>query len=84
MHLLHAIAVAGIDHVGISGDLDGNGGVERFDDVTAYPKITTALLANGYGRADIAKVWGGNALRVLGQAQAFADRATIMIVPETR
>ena len=83
-HLLHAIAVAGIDHVGISGDFDGGGGVDGFDDVTDYPKITAALLAHGYKTADIAKVWGGNALRVLDQAQALGEPAAALPVPTTR
>ncbi len=72
-HLLHAIEVAGIDHVGMSGDFDGGGGVEGFDDVTDYPKITAALLARGFSAADVAKVWGGNALRVLDEAQRLAE-----------
>ena len=83
-HLLHAIAVAGIDHVGISGDFDGGGGVDGFEDVTDYPKITAALLAKGYRRDDIAKVWGGNALRVLDRAQALADPGTAATIPITR
>jgi membrane dipeptidase len=69
-HLLHAIEVAGIDHVGISGDFDGGGGLVGFDQVTDYPKITAALLAKGYSREDVAKVWGGNALRVFAAADA--------------
>jgi membrane dipeptidase len=73
-HMLHAIEVAGIDHVGVSGDFDGGGGLEGLDDVTAYPKITAALLKAGYSRDDIAKVWGGNALRVMREAQALAER----------
>ncbi len=72
-HLLHAIQVAGIDHVGVSGDFDGGGGVDGLDDVAAFPKVTAALLKAGYSRDDIAKVWGGNALRVLRQAQALAE-----------
>jgi membrane dipeptidase len=72
-HMLHAIQVAGIDHVGVSGDFDGGGGLEGLDDVTAYPKITAALLRAGYSKADVAKVWGGNALRVMREAQALAD-----------
>ena len=83
-HLLHAIAVAGIDHVGISGDFDGGGGVDGFEDVTDYPKITAALLAKGYRGEDVAKVWGGNALRVLDQAQAIARPAANIPVPVTR
>jgi membrane dipeptidase len=82
-HLLHAIAVAGIDHVGISGDFDGGGGVEGFDDITAFPKITAALLARGYSAADVAKVWGGNALRVLDVAQAAGDPAVRPTIPFT-
>ncbi|PMU96005.1 membrane dipeptidase, partial [Pseudomonas sp. GP01-A4] len=56
-HLLHAIKLVGIDHVGISGDFDGGGGVDGLDDVTAYPKVTAALLKAGYSPADIGKVW---------------------------
>lgn len=72
-HMFYAIRLVGIDHVGVSGDFDGGGGVAGLDDVTAYPKITAALLKAGYGRADVEKVWGGNALRVLAAAQALAD-----------
>lgn len=73
-HVLHAIEVAGIDHVGMSGDFDGGGGLAGLDDVTAYPKITAALLKAGYSRADVAKFWGGNVLRVMRQAQALAEK----------
>ncbi len=82
-HLLHAIKLVGIDHVGISGDFDGGGGVDGLDDVTAYPKVTAALLKAGYSPADIGKVWGGNALRVLREAQALADPAAVPKVPVT-
>lgn len=64
-HMLHAIEVAGIDHVGVSGDFDGGGGIAGLEDVTDYPRITERLMAAGYSRDDVAKVWGGNALRVL-------------------
>jgi membrane dipeptidase len=73
-HMLHAIEVAGIDHVGVSGDFDGGGGLDGLDDVTAYPKITAALLKAGYSKDDIAKVWGGNALRVVREAQALGEK----------
>jgi membrane dipeptidase len=82
-HLIHAIEVAGIDHVGISGDFDGGGGVEGFDDITAFPKITAALLARGYSASDVAKVWGGNALRVLDAAQAAAEPGARPTIPVT-
>jgi membrane dipeptidase len=72
-HMLHAIQVAGVDHVGMSGDFDGGGGLEGLDQVSDYPKITAALLKAGYTKDDVAKIWGGNALRVLKQAQMLAD-----------
>jgi membrane dipeptidase len=71
-HLLHAIQVAGIDHVGIGADFDGGGGVTGFEDARDYPKITARLLQAGYSRDDIQKVWSGNVLRVLRAAEAQA------------
>jgi membrane dipeptidase len=70
-HMLHALKVAGVDHVGIGADMDGGGGVVGMEDITGYPKITAALLAAGYTREDLAKIWGGNVLRVLRQAEAY-------------
>lgn len=82
-HLLHAIRLVGIDHVGVSGDFDGGGGIDGLEDITAYPKVTAALLKAGYSPADIGKVWGGNALRVLREAQASADKDVVPRVPVT-
>jgi membrane dipeptidase len=69
-HLLHAIKVAGIDHVGVSGDFDGGGGLTGLEDILDFPQITARLRAAGYSADDIAKVWGGNALRVMRAADA--------------
>ena len=71
-HLLHAVKIAGIDHVGIGLDFDGGGGVAGLKDATDYPKITARLLKEGLTKDDLAKIWSGNALRVLGEAQAVA------------
>ena len=71
-HLLHILKVAGVDHVGIGADWDGGGGVVGLEDVRALPRITEALLAAGYSEVDIRKIWGGNLLRVLRQAQEGA------------
>jgi len=71
-HVRHALKVVGPDHVGISGDFDGGGGVEGFMDVTGAPRITAALLADGWSAEDIAKVWGGNVLRLLKAAEDHA------------
>jgi membrane dipeptidase len=75
-HLLHAVRVAGIDHVGIGADFDGGGGVTGFEDARDYPKITARLLAEGFSRDDIQKIWSGNVLRVLRAAEAQARLAS--------
>lgn len=75
-HLTHALEVAGVDHVGIGIDFDGGGGVTGLEDARDYPKITAALLARGYTREDLAKIWSGNALRVLREAQRLAAGAS--------
>ncbi len=72
-HVLHAIEVAGVDHVGIGIDFDGGGGVTGLEDVSDYPKITAALLKAGYSREDIARIWSGNVLRILALAQSAAQ-----------
>ena len=70
--LLHAIRVMGIDHVGLGADWDGGGGVIGMEDITALPRISARLRREGFSEADIAKVMGGNLLRVMRQVQAGA------------
>jgi membrane dipeptidase len=71
-HLDHAVEVAGIDHVGLSGDFDGGGGVEGWNGAAETPNVTAALLDRGYSEEDLAKIWGGNLLRVMREVQAAA------------
>lgn len=71
--MLHSIKVAGVDHVGVGCDWDGGGGVEGMEDVAELPKITRALKKAGYSDADVAKIWGGNVLRVMRQVEAYRD-----------
>ena len=73
-HLLHAIRLAGVDHVGIGLDWDGGGGVTGMEDVAGIPEITKRLLAAGYNEQDLAKIWGGNILRVMRIVEAKASR----------
>ena len=64
-HIEHAVSVAGIDHVGIGCDFDGGGGFPGLNSVADYPNLTAALLARGWMEAALAKLWGGNTLRLL-------------------
>ncbi|MDP1875822.1 dipeptidase [Phenylobacterium sp.] len=73
-HILHVVETVGVDHVGISGDFDGGGGIEGFEDVTAFPALTERLVAAGFSQADLNKFWGGNLFRAMEQAQAAAVR----------
>ena len=70
--MLHAIPVMGVDHVGLGADWDGGGGVIGMEDIAALPRISARLRRQGMSEADIAKIMGGNLLRVLRQVQAGA------------
>lgn len=73
-HVLHAVEIAGIGHVGIGCDLDGGGGFDGLREVSDYPAITRALRASGLGNEALAKLWGGNTLRLFrGVAGVRAD-----------
>lgn len=68
-HLLHIIKVAGIDHAGIGTDFDGGGGVAGCQGNNDLINITVRLLEEGFSESDIAKIWGGNFLRVMSEVQ---------------
>ena len=72
--LLHAVRVMGVDHVGLGADWDGGGGVIGMEDIAALPRITARLRREGFSEADIAKIMGGNLLRVLRRVEAAAAR----------
>jgi membrane dipeptidase len=64
-HIDHIVKLIGIDHVGIGTDFDGGGGLADCRDVTELRNITIELVRRGYGKKDIARIWGGNAMRVM-------------------
>lgn len=74
--LVDAISYAtkriGVDHVGIASDFNHGGGVEGWENEGEAQNITVELLRRGYSEREIAKLWGGNFLRVLGEAQKLA------------
>jgi membrane dipeptidase len=69
-HIDHVVQVIGVDHVGIGTDFDGGGGVEGCKTVADMKNITVELLRRGYSRTDIAKIWGGNVMRVLNEVES--------------
>lgn len=68
----YTVRKVGIDHVGISSDFNEGGGVSGWSDVSEARNVTAELLSRGYSEADIAKLWGGNFLRVWEQVQNAA------------
>lgn len=73
-HLEHMIAVAGVEHVGIGSDFDGDGGVPGIASASEMINITRLLLRKRYSENDLSLIWGGNFLRVMQQVQdAAAD-----------
>ena len=68
-HLEHAVKVAGIDHVGIGTDFDGDGAVIGCSDASQLLNVTRELLRRGYGEAELEKIWGANWLRVMHHVQ---------------
>lgn len=69
-HLEHAISIMGIDHVGIGTDFDGDGTVRGCADASELINISLQLMRRKYNESDIAKIWGGNWLRVMTAVQA--------------
>jgi membrane dipeptidase len=73
-HIDYLVKKMGIDHVGIASDFDGGGGVEGWDNAAETFNITLELVRRGYTKKQIEKIWSGNLLRVLDQAQRVAKR----------
>jgi membrane dipeptidase len=71
-HIDHAVEVMGIDHVGISSDFDGGGGVEGWNDASETLNVTVELVRRGYTEEQIEKLWSGNLLRVWGEVERVA------------
>jgi membrane dipeptidase len=74
-HVEHVRKVAGVDHIGLGGDYDGNDSwPEGLEDVSGYPNLFAELIRRGWSDADLAKLASGNILRVMREAEAVAAR----------
>jgi len=76
-HIDRAVELAGIDHVGIGSDFDGVGDTlpTGLKDVSGYPNLVAGLLERGYSEDDVAKILGGNLMRVWQQVEEYAAAA---------
>ena len=73
-HIDYLVDLIGIDHVGISSDFDGGGGVDGWNDASETFNVTLELVRRGYTEDQIAKLWSGNLLRVMTAVEKVAGR----------
>ena len=73
-HIDYAVELIGIDHVGISSDFDGGGGIVGWNNASETLNVTIELLRRGYSENDIGRLWSGNILRVLHDVEMVAVR----------
>ena len=72
-HIDYLVETMGIEHVGISSDFDGGGGIEGWSDASETFNVTLELVRRGYTEEEIEMLWSGNLLRVLDEVEAVAD-----------
>ena len=73
-HIDYIVKLIGLDHVGISSDFDGGGGVDGWNDASETFNVTLELVRRGYTEQQIAKLWSGNLLRVMAEVEKVAGR----------
>jgi len=74
-HVEHVRRVAGVDHVGLGGDYDGNDNWPvGLEDVSKYPYLFAELVRRGWSDEDLKKLASGNILRAMREAEAAAKR----------
>lgn len=71
-HIDYLVKKMGIEHVGISSDFDGGGGIEGWNNAAETFNVTLELLRHGYTEEQISMIWSGNLLRVLDEVEAIA------------
>ena len=72
-HIEYLVDLIGLEHVGISSDFDGGGGVEGWNDASETFNVTLELVRRGYTEEEVGKLWSGNLLRVLDEVQRVAQ-----------
>jgi len=83
-HVDHAVSVAGIDHVGLSSDFDGGGGIEGWMHAGETFNVTLELVRRGYSEEEIAKLWGLNTLRMWREVDRVAAAIRADLAAEDR
>jgi membrane dipeptidase len=74
-HIDYIVKKIGIEHVGISSDFDGGGGIDGWNDASETFNVTLELVRRGYSEEQIGRIWSGNLLRVMEQVAKVAGRS---------
>ena len=72
-HIDYLVNLIGLEHVGISSDFDGGGGIEGWNDASESLNVTLELVRRGYTEVEIEMLWSGNLLRVLDAVQRVSE-----------
>ena len=81
-HIDYVVKLIGIDHVGISSDFDGGGGVDGWRSAAETINVTAELVRRGYTEEQIAKIWSGNLLRVMERVEQVARDLQAAATPD--
>lgn len=73
-HIDYLVSLIGINHVGISSDFDGGGGIDGWEDASETFNVTLELVKRGYSEVEIEKIWSGNLLRVLDEVSQISKK----------
>jgi len=73
-HIDYLVGLIGINHVGISSDFDGGGGIDGWEDASETFNVTLELVKRGYSEVEIEKIWSGNLLRVLDEVSQISKK----------
>ena len=73
-HIDYGVRLIGLDHIGISSDFDGGGGLDGYNCALESVNVTKEMLRRGYTEEQIGKIWSGNLLRVMGEVEQVAKR----------
>jgi len=76
-HIDYLVEKIGIEHVGISSDFDGGGGIEGWNNAAETFNVTLELVRRGYTEEEISMIWSGNLLRVLDEVEAVAKEIQV-------
>ena len=72
-HIDYAVDLIGVEHVGLSSDFGGGGGITGWNNADETFNVTLELVRRGYSEDEISMIWSGNVLRILKEAEDISE-----------